>query len=67
MKKESGQSVAILVLLGLLGVSILFNFFHLSKINQLSEDVVELHRQQFYLETTINHLHNLDGGHGHED
>ena len=67
MKKESGQSVAILVLLGLLGVSIFFNFFHLSKINKLSEDVMELHRQQFYLETTINHLHNLDGGDSHED
>jgi len=67
MKKEINQFLAILVLLGLLGISIFLNFFHLNKINELSEDVVELHRQQSHLESTINQLHNLDGedGHGH--
>jgi len=67
MKKEISQFLAILVLLGLLGISIFLNFFHLNKINELSEDVVELHRQQSNLESTINQLHNLDGedGHGH--
>jgi len=67
MKKEINQFLAILVLLGLLGISIFLNFFHLNKINELSEDVVELHRQQSNLESAINQLHNLDGedGHGH--
>ena len=61
MKKEFSQYIAILVLLGLLGISLFLNFYHISKINGLSEDVIELHRQQIYLETTINQLHNLDG------
>lgn len=64
MKKEIGQ--LILVLFGLLGISLLLNLYHLSKINELSEDVIELHRQQVYLETTINQLHNLDGEDSHE-
>ena len=66
MKKEFNQSLAILVLLGFLGVSLFFNFIHLSKINGLFEDVTELHRQQIYLENYINQLHNLNGEDNHE-
>lgn len=66
MKKEFNQSLAILVLLGFLGVSLFFNFIHLNKINRLFEDVTELHRQQIYLENYINQLHNLDGEDNHE-
>lgn len=61
MKGKINQSVVILVLSALLFVSVIFNFLHLSRINELSEDVFLLHAHQAKIEAIINHLHDLDG------
>lgn len=54
------KTIAVWVLSGVLGLSIILNLLQFARIDKLAKDVIELHQQQLYIESYINQLHSLD-------